>query len=199
MRCRFLYGGRMENYVQQAAIEYDKVCKKQYHYTFDNGQEIKIVFKPQNFAHLAGLRKLNDLNEFQPKFPAKIIFQKALAGEITPYDLQRSEHYDTDARERVENLCRLSSLLQTDKAVYGFDAKKSPISSRLKSEVVFFHEDGYNFYLMLGVAKDGVTYYPETFFLRFDDAYIKGQNIVHVESLETIDQKHRKEKANTPA
>ena len=52
--------------------------------------------------------------------------------------------------------------------------------------VFLFSNEGYNFYLLLGLAEDQTYYYPETFFLRFDDAYIKGQQIVLVTNLETL-------------
>ena len=57
---------------------------------------------------------------------------------------------------------------------------------KLKSTVILFKDDGFNFFLMLGVAEEGATYYPETFFLRYDAAYIKNQTIVEVNALEII-------------
>lgn len=163
---------------------YQEICRHQYHYTLSNGEKVHIVFKPHNFVHLAGLRKLNDLNEFQLQFSASNIFKNILKGKMDIYDLQRSVHFDTEAKERIENLCRLEHLLNTKQVVWGFDHSKAPIRTRLKSSVILFRDDGFDFYLMLGVAKDGETYYPETFFLRFDSAYIKGQQIVSVVSME---------------
>ena len=36
---------------------------------------------------------------------------------------------------------------------------------------------------MLGAAKDDNEYYPETFFLRYDNAYIRNQMLVEVVDL----------------
>lgn len=184
MRCHFCLEVKTVDILQKAALEYSKICTHKYHYTLSNGEKILVEFKPQNFVHLAGLRKLNDLYEFQQQFSATNIYKKILRGDIGIYDIQQSVHFDTDAKERVENLCRLDYLLQTKLAVWGFDHKKTHVRTRLKSSVIFFRDDGYNFYLMLGVAKNEKTYYPETFFLRFDAAYIHGQEIVTVENLE---------------
>lgn len=176
----------MSNIIQKAALSYAEVCKYRYLFTFSNGKQALVIFKPQNFVHLAGLRKLSDLVEFQSSHSAIQIYKQILRGNIDQYTLQRSVHYDRDAHERIENLSRLSDLLLTDRAVFDFDAGKSRVVSRLKSRIIFFRDDGLNFYLMLGVAEDGTSYYPETFFLRFDTAYIQGQNIVRIEKLEIL-------------
>ena len=106
-----------------------------------------------------------------------------LRGTTTDLHLQMSVHYDSDARDRIENLARLEALLRTDKAIWNFDPKKSKVVTRLKSKVIFFKPDGFNFYLMLGSAPDGETWYPETFFLRFDDQYLADQEIVSILSM----------------
>jgi len=174
------YGGRMPDILMTAALAYREVCKRQYLYTFDNGECIRIVFKPQNFVHLAGLRKLGDVYEFSNNNTTTNIYNAILRGKITLLDAQQSIHYDTEARERIENLARLDELLQTDCVVWNFDREKVKFRTNLKSTVIFFREEGFNFYLLLGVAPDAKTYYPETFFLRFDDAYLRGQTVVQV-------------------
>lgn len=176
----------MADILQKAALAYQQVCRHKYLYTLGNGAQICVVFKPQNFVHLAGLRKLNDLYEFQANRTAGNIYKEILRGKISVYDLQRSVHFDTDAKARIENLSRLDYLLQTKFVVWGFDRSKTYVRTNLKSTVIFFRDDGFDFYLMLGVADDGETYYPETFFLRYDAAYIRGQQIVSVEKLEML-------------
>ena len=178
-----LHGGNMPDILQKAAQAYRNICKRRYCYTFSNGQEIQVIFKPQNFAHLAGLRKLNDVHEFQATISAVNLYKSTLAGKTGIYDAQRSVHFDTEVRERIENLCRLEYLLQTKQVVWGFDKRIAPVQTKLKSTVIFFRDDGYNFYLLLGAAKDGESYYPETFFLRYDSAYIRAQNIISVTQL----------------
>lgn len=179
----------MSNMIQKAAQAYAEVCRYRYLYTFSNGRQALVIFKPQNFVHLAGLRKLSDLVEFQASRSAISIYKDILRGRIDQYTLQRSVHYNADAQERIENLARLSELLYTRQAVFDFDPAKARVVTRLKSSIIFFQDDGLNFYLMLGVAEDGASYYPETFFLRFDSAYIQGQTVVRIERLEKISAK----------
>lgn len=171
--------------LRKAAEAYQGLCRRRYRFTFSNDKQIEVVFKPQNFVHLAGLRKLNDINEFQDHHSAVNIFKMILQGKINDYDLQQSVHYDTDAEERIFFLIELENLLNTQFAVWDFNPQKgSRINTRLKSKVIFFRNESRDFYLMLGLAPDGQTYYPETFFLRFDDAYIRGQDIVKIVSVE---------------
>lgn len=172
--------------LQKAALAYSSICKHRYQYTLSNGKRVCIVFKPQNFVHLAGLRKLNDLHEFQQCNSAVNIYKDILNGRINMYTLQTSVHYNTEARERIENLCRLEYLLQTKSVVWDFDRSKAYVHTNLKSNVILFRDDGFDFYLMLGAVDNGQTYYPETFFLRYDSAYIRGQQIVSVEKLDLL-------------
>ena len=177
--------------LQEAAISYREICRHTYKYTFDNGHSIIVKFKPANFCHLAGLRKFDDLREFQiessrPVLSSTNIYNKALNDEFSDYYLQTSKAYTQEARDRIECLSKLPQLLQTKQAVYDFDKKILRIRSSLKSSIILFSDEGYNFYLMLGLAEDSTYYYPETFFLRFDDAYISGQKIVGVKVLEIL-------------
>lgn len=187
MWCRFfVLGDTMSDILQKAAKAYQQVCNHKYRYTLSNGKQVYIVFKPQNFVHLAGLRKLSDLYEFHKHNTATNIYKNILRGKITCYDLQRSIHFNIDAKERIENLCRLDHLLRTKQVVWNFDRAKTQVRTKLKSNVLFFRDDGFDFYLMLGVVDEGQTYYPETFFLRYDAAYIQGQQIVSVKKMELI-------------
>ena len=174
-----------------AAEEYKEICNHIYKYTFDNGQSICVRFRPQNFSHLAGLRKFSDLREFQtenghPVLSSNNIFKKALNGDFPDEYLQTSTAYTMEARDRIECLSNIQHLLKTDTAVFDFDKKIIRIKTSLKSSIILFDDEGYNFYLMLGLAKDENLYYPETFFLRFDDTYIHGQKIVKIIKLEII-------------
>ena len=179
------------NSLQNSAKAYKQLCEKIYKYTFSNNQTILVKFRPQNFCHLAGLRKLDDLREFQyengqPVYTATNIYQKALAGDFQDYYLQTSLSYSQELKDRIDCLSNLHKLLNTETAVYGFDPSIAQIDTKMKSTIILFSDEGYNFYLLLGLAEDQTYYYPETFFLRFDDAYIKGQQIVLVTNLETL-------------
>ena len=88
-----------------------------------------------------------------------------------------------DAYERVRSLARIDEVLHDGKMIYPFRANRNLVRARLKSEIIFIKDEEMDFYLTFGTAKNGDHFYPETFFLRYDQDYIKGQQSVHVERL----------------
>lgn len=169
--------------LKRAALTYEELCGKIAKVTFSNGQSIAIKFERQNFIHLAGLRKYSDLYFTQQKLSAYTLFQQILKDKITFDDLRCSRFHSAESRERIEGLCRIREVLFSGRAVYGFDPKSCSVRSNLRSSVIFYLNDAYSICMTLGVANGGEYYYPETFFLRYDDAYTKGQNKVGVDSV----------------
>lgn len=167
--------------LQEAAISYEKLTKGIYQISLTNGEVIRVRFRLQNFRHLAGLGKFNDLYEISSRRNPYSIFEMAISGDLTIQDLQRSVHYDTDAFERIRDLPQIHHLIHHGQVVYRFDPKKYHGNTKLKSSILFFQEGNYRFFLTLGVAEDGLYYYPETFFNNYGGAYITGQTIVQIE------------------
>ena len=176
--------------LKSAAIAYEKLTGKEFCITFSNGKMVRIVFKPSNFSHLAGLHKLTDLYQISSgRFGAVALFKLAKAGKLTVEDLNCSYYFDSSARERLESLCRISELLvMSGKAISGFDRNKCRVRVSFRADTLFFKDDGYEFFITFGAApdKDGIYHYPETVFYRFDRAYIIGQNVVSISAVEAI-------------
>ena len=53
-------------------------------------------------------------------------------------------------------------------------------------QLLFYKDDGWSFFITFGVAADssGTFYYPETVFYRFDEVYIRNQNIVTITNID---------------
>ena len=171
--------------LREAACVYRELTNKEFIVTFDNGESIRIIFKDANFVHLAGLNKLTDIALL--KNSAKYIFKIILKGRITWDDLNKSIFFDAQARERLESLVRIGELLVADGlAIFPFDKAKCRARVSFKSDVIFFKEDGYDFFITFGAAQDksGEYRYPETIFYRYDMTYIVHQNVVSIKSIE---------------
>lgn len=174
----------------EAARVYQKLIGKEYRIRFSNGKAVRIIFKPSNFKHLAGLHKLRDLYPISSEqYGAVALYKRILSGKMTLEDLKCSVHYDSQARERLESLCRIGELLNIgEKAVHPFSLKNCRAHVSFKADTLFFKDDGLEFFITFGAAPDakGEYHYPETVFYRFDRAYITGQNIVTIAEVEAI-------------
>ena len=173
--------------LMQAAESYQRLLGNELLLTFSNGESVRLIPKAGHFKHLAGLHKLTDLDFIYHEQRASALFTKALRGDISQADLNCSRYFNAEAKERLESLSRISEVLAIGSlAVYGFDRKICKASVRFKSSILFFKDDGHQFFITFGIAQDqaGAYYYPETIFYRFDSAYIAGQNIVSITNVE---------------
>lgn len=181
----------------QAALSYQRLVGSELLLTFSNSESVRLIPKAGHFKHLAGLHKLTDLDFISHEQRASVLFAKALLGEISHDDLNCSRFFNSEAKERIESLSRVSEVLTLGSlAVYGFDRDKCTANVSFKSDILFFKDDGHEFFITFGIAKDkeGTYYYPETIFYRFDRAYIAGQNIVSITNIEvkTHREAHRR-------
>lgn len=180
------YMSNSTDLLQAAAFAYRRLMRKKYVFTFNNGKHATLVFKPAQFAHLAGLRYFSDIAEFKKeRSTAASIFARILKGSLTIDDAKASAFYDFSAEERLISVCRIQEILSTDRAVYDFNPRIA--NSRIKSHIIFFKVDE-ALYLILGTYPDNENiYYPITCFLCYDDMYIRGQNIVRIAAMKTLD------------
>lgn len=170
--------------LKQAAQIYQGLIGKEYCITFSDGEAVRIIFKPSNFSHLAGLHKLRDLYQISSgQYGAVSLYKLVRTGRLSLDDLKCSCYFDSQALERLESLCRICELLIVEgKAVHPFDKRKCRAQVSFKADTLFFKDDGWEFFITFGAAPDvkGEYHYPETVFYRFDRAYIAGQNIVTI-------------------
>ena len=174
--------------LKQAAVIYKSLINKEYHFVLSGGAAIRVIFKADNFKHLAGLHKLSDLYWFaSEQYPSIRLLKMVLRDKIMDADLTRSRYFDDSAKNRLMCLYRISELfVPSASVVFPFDSTKSPLNISIKSQVLFFKPDSGDYYITFGAAQDasGLYYYPETLFYRQDDAYITGQNIQTISSVE---------------
>nr|WP_315103159.1 PBECR4 domain-containing protein [uncultured Catonella sp.] len=164
-----------------------KNCRVQY--LLSNGETIDYTYKEENFIHLIGLHKLADIQIIQllndknnKKVQTRYIISRIKKSKFTDLMVKNSVFYD-DISDRYKNFSyeNLTKLSYTD-AVINFNPKL--IHSKLKSNYLLFEEKENKEYNHLGIATDlsTKTQYIETFFHQNTDMYIKGQEVVKVES-----------------
>ena len=172
-----------------AATAYGDLLNKEYHIEFSNNECVRLVFKTGNFFHLAGLNYLTDLDiTYQPIRPTNV-YKRILNGEVTWNYLTCSRFFNSDARARVSCISRIPEVLATGgQAVFGFDKNVCRARVKFRSDILFFKNDGHDFFITLGIAQDsnGFYHYPETLFYRFDSEYIRNQTKVIITAVKEI-------------
>lgn len=177
----------MNDVLYNAAAAYKDLTRKNHIITFSNGETITLIFRPQNFKHLAGLGKFDDIAEIAHASNPVDIYNRILRSELTIYDLQQSKKYDGEAYDRIEQLPCIGELIQSGKAIYNFDKTKLKFNTKIDPSIIFFREESYSFFLILGVAegRKGKIYFPLTFFMRNNDDYLYRQTVVDIVDYQT--------------
>lgn len=153
-------------------------------YTLANGMKIDVKYKEENFAHLLGLHKLNDIQLIQfwldksnKKVKLKDVIRRIKNSSFTDEMVKASVFY-YKIKERYESFSyeNLTTLNYTD-AIIDFDP--TVINSKIKSDYLLFEEKEKHMFNHLGIACDKKTgnRYIETFFHQPGDMYIIGQKV----------------------
>ena len=169
--------------------EYIRLKNCRVEYLLTNGMIIDFTYKEENFVHLLGLHKLEDIQLIQlfndknnKKVQTKYIISRIKKEKFTDAMVKASVFYQ-DIASRYESFSyeSLTTLTYTDAII---DFNPSLINSKIKSDYLLFEEKKNSEYNHLGIAVDAATQkrYIETFFHQSSDMYIRGQQIVKVKS-----------------
>ncbi|MEG1312217.1 MAG: PBECR4 domain-containing protein [Bacilli bacterium] len=179
-----------------AAKSYEKLINKNFDITIDtkdgNTKTIQVQFKKDNFYHLIGFHYLKDLPQLNTRHNKKNkIFNNVLQGSITYSSLKSSSYFDDKMNDRVSYFHNIDKLL-FEQVILDFDSCNISLKTNLKCNYMFFkNKDGK--YMHLSLAQDK-NHYPESFFVRNDNIYIKNQDIFNIVSIKEI-KKNKPKKA----
>ncbi len=168
-------------------------CKIEYE--LEDGTILTVEYKKENFPHLIGLHKLQDIQLIQfwtdrsnKSVKLKDILKSIEKEKLTDSKVNGSIFYKK-IEKRYENFSyeNLTTLNYTD-AIINFNP--TLVNSSMKSDYILFEEKPIvGEYNHLGIALDpnsGNRYF-ETFFHEYTDSYIKGQKIVKIKAFRIID------------
>lgn len=174
--------------LQEVMADYEWLTEKKYSYELVNHCDLVVIFKIENFPHIAGLHKLIDINYFdklnQRKITGKKVYKKLKNNEITNEMICKS-HYYVDIEKRIKYFSKIKSLV-FEKVIYDFD--RSKVRSRIGADLVLYTiEDNLYIHLFLVKNKNGY-YYPMTFIVESDDRYVRGQKKYDVKKISVIER-----------
>lgn len=182
--------------LQQKLNDYIRLIGCKAVYELENGIVIEYEYKRENFVHLIGIHKLDDIllinmfnDKSNPKVNTRTVISNIKKGKLTDAMVRGSVFYHK-LKDRYESFSydNLTTLNYTD-AVIDFDPTLIP--SKLKSDYLLFEERPTGEYNHMGIALDNRngTRYAETFIHCSNNLYIKNQTIVKVKKFSIIDKK----------
>lgn len=195
-----------EDILKRLSDQYEKIIKKNYIYQIDGGIKLEIVFKKRNFPHLIGLHKLIDIPDLKKLSnktgQADIVYRNIRNDKLTYEIISKSKHF-SEIKDRIESFKEIDRILETSELIINFNKetlkKETKMETELKSNVILYTKIKEK-YIHLCVVKSKGSVYPESFFPRNDNNYIKGQtkrNIIKKDILEfKLEKKGRKRKVS---
>ena len=113
------------------------------------------------------------------------IFNNVLQGNITYNSIENSSYFDNKIDDRVSYFHNIDKLL-FEKVILDFDSCNVSLKTNLKCDYMFFKDDNGK-YMHLSLAQDKI-HYPESFFVRDDNIYIKNQDVFDIVSIKEIEK-----------
>lgn len=182
-----------DDYLLLAAKSYNNLINKNFIIELDKSssiEKIEIEFKKDNFYHLAGLQYITDIPSVNPtKNKKNTIFNKILNGRIKYSDIEKSCMFNDNIRNRIKFLENIDKLI-FNRIILDFDKSKLKFNSKLNGIYLFYKLEDNN-YIHLIIGKEN-NFYPESFFVEYDDKYIKEQTSYNIMSIKEKNIKKRK-------
>ncbi|MDD4729923.1 MAG: PBECR4 domain-containing protein [Dysgonamonadaceae bacterium] len=172
--------------------DYENLIKTRITIPIDNGDIIKFTFQPQSLPHLLGLQYLVDnpvLFEYsQNRLSATELYNGMRKGQINCDEFEKSKYYKERYHNRIKyfssatilNIIRSRQIVKFNpEKIKNFETKLENLDymfwQRAKDE-----NDNYGYFGIGFMATGNMTdsNYPNTFFFRADNEYIRDQHKV---------------------
>lgn len=173
--------------LQEIMTDFESLTEKKYSYELMNHYDLDIIFKTENFPHVAGLHKLINIKYLEKlknkKITGKKIYNKLKSNEITS-DMIFTSPYYRDIENRFEYFFKIKELV-FEKVIYNFD--RSKVRSKIGADLVLYTIEN-NLYIHLFLVKHKNGYYsPMTFIVECDDKYVRGQIDYNIKRISVVE------------
>lgn len=128
--------------LDQTVEIYERLRRKRFRISIENGTVFLLRFLPEQYHHLAGFQHLRDLtNISHPATGAGRFYRDVKKGRISEDEILRSAQFGEIA-ERLQSFSYIEQILcagQT-KIIVSFDPQKA--HSQIKADYMLYHRDG---------------------------------------------------------
>ena len=170
--------------------DYEKLIPLTIKIPIYNGEVIKFSFKRENLPHLLGLNRLVDIEIFEKyankenkKVTATTIFEMMKNGDIEMSLLKGSSYFEDIYNNKIKyssshNILaaiKNNIIIKFDpSSIKDFDTKLDKVDYMFYQIVI--EENGRYYHFGIGYSiEEGVGNFPNTFFVRADDTYIRSE------------------------
>lgn len=178
----------MSTTIQDCAEIYKTLLRKKYILHLENDLTLELVFAQENFKHLIGFHKLEDMPQIFSN-SSKKIYRQALKNKNNLNNTVRKSSYYKDISNRVLYFHLIPSILNS-KIIVDFDPNKMPIDYKSKlqnTDYILYKRIEASKIAHLTIISDKEYYKPETFFIENSSIYLSDQTLYDIIDIEVID------------
>lgn len=171
--------GQIENTI----LIYERLSKRKYKISVENGLEFVLIFDKSRYHHLAGFHYLTDITGIaEPPYGKARFYRQLKNHKISEDSITKSELFKLIA-ERIEFFGYIEDIISASdcKIIVEFDKGKA--DSDIEAKFFLFKREGnplnkepVTYYsLFIGHDVSSNTYYPATYIVEHSKKYIDGQ------------------------
>ena len=165
---------------------YERLCKKRYKVTIENGVMFHLVFEQSRYHHLVGYQHLTDITDVSDPMYGKARFYRLLNnGKIPVENITKSVHFSYIA-ERIQFFTYIEEIVGASdcKIIVEFDNTKA--QSDIEAKFFLYKREGnplnkepVTYYaLFIGYDDLNGVYYPATYIVEHSKKYVDNQNML---------------------
>ncbi len=173
---------------------YERLCKKKFKISVENGIVFYLVFERSRYHHLVGYQHLTDIVDISAPIYSKARFYRRLKNrKITEEDITKSAHFDYIA-ERIQFFAYIEEIVGASdcKIIVEFDSAKA--QSDIEAKFFLYKRCGnplnkepVTYYaLFIGYDDSNNTYYPATYIVEHSKKYVDNQIMLNC-TIEVVD------------
>lgn len=192
----------MQREFTEIISDYEKLIRTHIKIPIDNEKVIQFDFKPAHLPHLLGLNRLVDIPKFfeyaNKRISAIEIFNEIKLGTISTDDIKKSMYFDEIFESKIKHFSSENILsIIKNASIIKFNPKKiSNFDTKLeKLEYLFYQiiycKNNKFCHFGIGFSDRDSNNFPNTFFVRDNKDYIKGQDYIYPLSI-YIKDKYKK-------
>ena len=173
--------------IEKTISVYERLAKREYKITVEDGTKFALVFSKRHYHHLVGYHYLTDIVSVANPPNGRTRFYRQLKnGKIIEEQIIKS-HLFKNIEERVRYFSNIEDILSASDCKIIVDFDKTKADSEINAKYFLYKRDGnplkgeaVTYYsLFIGYDDNKKSYYPATYIVEHSTKYINGQTLLN--------------------